>query len=185
MFPDHTAGVAVATGAELVVFHPGFLLGRSREDALEVVVAQLAELERLEAKDRAAVRDEIVGRVRDLGTLEDVFYVAAKLPWIRPVIDFAHLHAVTDGAFTDVEAIAAVLEPRTTCSSPRPWFHIHFSDTVREQERGSPPAVGRGHAARRPARGPSRFDGRPRVISESPDSNAPGDRAALLGAATS
>src|SRR3989440_11163593 len=28
------AGTAKAAGAELVVFHPGFLLGRSREDAI-------------------------------------------------------------------------------------------------------------------------------------------------------
>src|SRR5436189_5056829 len=31
---DHSAGVAVAAGAKLVVVHPGFLLGRTREQAL-------------------------------------------------------------------------------------------------------------------------------------------------------
>ena len=31
---DHSAGIALAAGAELVVFHPGFLLGREREQAL-------------------------------------------------------------------------------------------------------------------------------------------------------
>jgi len=34
---DHSAGIAVAAGAELVVFHPGFLLGRTREDAIDAV----------------------------------------------------------------------------------------------------------------------------------------------------
>ena len=29
---DHSAGIAAACGAELVVFHPGFLLGRTREE---------------------------------------------------------------------------------------------------------------------------------------------------------
>src|ERR671935_2980678 len=38
---DHTAGIAVACGAEVVVFHPGFLLGREREVALDDVVSQL------------------------------------------------------------------------------------------------------------------------------------------------
>ena len=48
---DHSAGVAVASGAELVVLHPGFLLGRTRERALADVVEQLAELrERLVGK---------------------------------------------------------------------------------------------------------------------------------------
>ena len=50
---DHSAGIAVACGAELVVFHPGFLLGREREQALDDVVEQLGELrERLEGKGR-------------------------------------------------------------------------------------------------------------------------------------
>ena len=163
---DHTAGVAVATGAELVVFHPGFLLGRSREDALEAVVARLAELrERLEAKDRAVPFGiEIMGRVRDLGTAEDVFYVAAKLPWIRPVIDFAHLHAVTDGAFTDVEAFAAVLEAADDLLEPeaRSTFTSATSGT-RTGTRIATCRTARARCApsrsRRPSRGSS---GRPR-----------------------
>ena len=32
---DHSAGIAKAAGAELVVFHPGFLLGRTREEAID------------------------------------------------------------------------------------------------------------------------------------------------------
>src|SRR5213595_4032470 len=68
---DHSAGVAKATGAELVVFHPGFLLGRSREDAIDSVVEQLGELrERLEGKDRAVPFGiEVMGRVRELGSV--------------------------------------------------------------------------------------------------------------------
>src|SRR5437667_8215140 len=51
---DHSAGIAKIAGAEVVVFHPGFLLGREREAALDSVCDQLGELrERLEGKDRA------------------------------------------------------------------------------------------------------------------------------------
>src|SRR5207244_13016087 len=32
---DHSAGIAKSAGAELVVFHPGFLLGRERSDAID------------------------------------------------------------------------------------------------------------------------------------------------------
>ena len=35
---DHSAGIAKAAGAEVVVFHPGFLLGRTREEAIDSVV---------------------------------------------------------------------------------------------------------------------------------------------------
>src|SRR5207247_10481196 len=51
---DHSAGVAKVTGAEVVVFHPGFLLGRSRGDASDSVCEQLGERrERHEKKNRA------------------------------------------------------------------------------------------------------------------------------------
>src|ERR687885_224081 len=48
---DHSAGVAKACAAELVVFHPGFLLGRERGQAIDAVCEHLGELrQRLEAK---------------------------------------------------------------------------------------------------------------------------------------
>jgi endonuclease IV len=87
---DHSAGIAKAAGAELVVFHPGFLLGRERDAAIDSVVEQLGELrERLEKKDRAVPFGvEIMGRVRELGTAEDVFAIAERTSWVRPVLDF-------------------------------------------------------------------------------------------------
>src|ERR671910_2267205 len=96
---DHSAGIAKASGAEVVVFHPGFLLERTREEALDSVCEQLGELHaRLEQKDRAVPFGvEVMGRVRELGSAEDVFAISARLGWVRPVLDFAHLHAVTDG----------------------------------------------------------------------------------------
>src|SRR5436190_11537233 len=109
---DHSAGVAKACGAELVVFHPGFLLGRTREQAIESVCEQLGELRaRLEKKDRAVPFGiEVMGRVRELGTVEDVFAISARCGWVRPVLDFAHMHATSDGAFTSTEMFAEVLE---------------------------------------------------------------------------
>ena len=127
---DHSAGIAKACGAELVVFHPGFLLGRDRETAIDSVVEQLGELRaRLEKKERAVPFGvEIMGRVRELGTAEDVFTISSRSGWVRPVLDFAHLHAVTDGGFTAAAAFAAVLEGADEVLEPGAPFHIHFSD---------------------------------------------------------
>jgi deoxyribonuclease-4 len=127
---DHSAGIAKACGAEVVVFHPGFLLGRDRERAIDSVVEQLGELrERLEKKDRAVPFGvEIMGRVRELGTAEDVFAISARCGWVRPVLDFAHLHAVTDGGFTETGAFAAILAGADQVIEPGAPFHIHFSD---------------------------------------------------------
>jgi deoxyribonuclease-4 len=127
---DHSAGIAMTAGAELVVFHPGFLLGRTREEAIDSVVEQLGELrERLEQKDRAVPFGiEVMGRVRELGSLDDVLEIASRLDWVRPVIDFAHMHATSDGAFTETSLFADALAGADAVLEPGAPFHIHFSD---------------------------------------------------------
>jgi deoxyribonuclease-4 len=127
---DHTAGLAAACGAEVVVFHPGFLLGRERQDALDAVVEQLGLLgERLAGKDRLVPFGvEVMGRVRDLGSLDDVIELAARVPFVRPVLDFAHMHATSDGAYTEPEAFAVALEAADGVLEPGAPFHVHFSD---------------------------------------------------------
>ena len=127
---DHSAGIAKAAGAEPVVFHPGFLLGRTRAAAIKSITEQLAELrERLEGKGRAVPFGvEVMGRVREIGSLDDVLEISRRLGWVRPVLDFAHMHATSDGAFTDVEPFAAALEAADEVLDPGAPFHIHFSD---------------------------------------------------------
>ena len=127
---DHSAGIAKAAGAEPVVFHPGFLLGRTREEAIDSVCEQLGELrDRLEQKGRAVPFGiEVMGRVRDLGSPEDIIEIAGRVEWVRPVLDFAHMHATSDGAFTAVEAFAEVLAAADSVLEPGAPFHIHFSD---------------------------------------------------------
>jgi deoxyribonuclease-4 len=170
---DHSAGVARAVGAELVVFHPGFLLGRERDAAIRSVVEQLGELrERLEEKGRdVPFGIEIMGRVRDFGSAQDVFAVSSQLGWVRPVLDFAHLHAVTDGGFTDTEAFAGVLGLADDVIEPDAPFHIHFSDIAyanRNETKHLP--YGGGTLRAEPLRDAlARFDRPATVISESPD----------------
>ena len=127
---DHSAGIAKAAGAEVVVFHPGFLLGRTREEAIDSVCEQLGELrERLEKKDRAVPFGiEVMGRVRELGSVEDVVEISRRCGWVRPVLDFAHMHATTDGALTTVEPFAQALAAADGVLEPGAPFHIHFSD---------------------------------------------------------
>jgi deoxyribonuclease-4 len=186
---DHSAGIAAAAGAELVVFHPGFLLGRERADAIDAVVDQLAFLrERLEAKGRGVPFGvEVMGRVRELGTPEDVFAIAARLGWVRPVLDFAHMHAVTDGGFTDTEPFAGVLEVADEVLEPGAPFHVHFSDIAyanRNETKHLP--YGEGTLRADPlGEALARFERPATVISESPDEASSQAIGAILRAATS
>ncbi len=170
---DHSAGIAVSAGAEVVVFHPGFLLGREREQALDDVVEQAGELrERLEKKGRGVPFGvEVMGRVRELGTIDDVLAISERVSWIRPVLDFAHMHATSDGAFTDVAPFADVLERADKVIEPGAPFHIHFSDIAyanRNETKHLP--YGEGTLRADPLGDAlARFERPATVISESPD----------------
>jgi deoxyribonuclease-4 len=170
---DHSAGIAKAAGAELVVFHPGFLLGRSREDAIDSVVEQLGELRaRLEKKDRAVPFGiEVMGRVRELGTADDVIEISRRCGWVRPVLDFAHMHATSDGAFTSSAPFEEVLTRADAVIEPDVPFHIHFSEIQfanRNETKHLP--YGEGTLRAGPLREAlARFRRPATVISESPD----------------
>ena len=170
---DHSAGIAKAAGAEPVVFHPGFLLGRTRGAAIKSITEQLAELRaRLEGKGRAVPFGvEVMGRVREIGSLDDVLKISRRLGWVRPVLDFAHMHATSDGAFTDVEPFAAALEATDAVLEPGAPFHIHFSDIAyanRNETKHLPYGEGtlRADPLKRALR---KFRRTANVISESPD----------------
>jgi deoxyribonuclease-4 len=170
---DHSAGLAVACDAAPVVIHPGFLLGRSREEAIDAVIAQLAELrQRLMTKDRAVPFGiEVMGRVQELGSLDDVLAICRRLDWVRPVLDFAHMHATSDGGFTGFDAFASALAAADAVLAPGVPFHIHFSDIsfANRNEKAHVP-YGQGTLRAEPlAQALGRF-GRPAtVIAESPD----------------
>jgi deoxyribonuclease IV len=185
---DHTAGLAKAVGAEVIVFHPGFLLGRDHEQTVADVVDQLGDLrERLAAKDRLVPFGvEVMGRVRDFGTLDDVLAIASQVDFVRPVLDFAHMHATSDGAYKDVDSFASALEAADDVMEPGVPFHIHFSDIAfanRNETKHLP--YGEGTLRAEPLRDAlTRFDRPATVISESPDEASTQTIGAVLAGAS-
>jgi len=183
---DHSAGISKAVGAEVVVFHPGFLLGRTREEAIDSVCEQLGELrQRLEQKDRGvAFGIEVMGRVRELGSIDDVLEISTRVPWVRPVLDFAHMHATSDGAFLETEAFETALAAADEVLGPGVPFHVHFSDIAfanRNETKHLP--YGEGTLRAEPlAAALAHFERPATVISESPDErSSQAIRAVLVG----
>jgi deoxyribonuclease-4 len=90
---------------------------------------------------------------------------------VRPVLDFAHLHAVTDGAFVDEAPFTGVLEAADGILEPGAPFHVHFSDIAyanRNETKHLP--YGEGTLRAEPLRDAlARFERPATVISESPD----------------
>jgi deoxyribonuclease-4 len=112
-----------------------------------------------------------MGRVRELGSADDVVEISRRLDWVRPVLDFAHMHATSDGAFTAVEAFAEVLAKADEVIEAGAPFHIHFSDIqFANRNETKHLSYGEGTLRAEPLRDAlAQFDRPATVISESPD----------------
>jgi deoxyribonuclease-4 len=114
---------------------------------------------------------EVMGRVRELGSVDDVVEISRRLGWVRPVLDFAHMHATSDGAFTSVDPFAEGLAKVDAVLAAGAAFHIHFSDIQyanRNETKHLP--YGAGTLRAEPlAEALARFERPATVISESPD----------------
>ena len=100
------------------------------------------------------------------------------------MIDFAHMHATTDGAMSDIDAMAAALEQADAVIEDGAPFHIHFSDIQfanRNETKHLP--YGEGTLRAEPLRDAlARFDRPATVISESPTAESTDTIKEILGA---
>ncbi len=106
---EHTMKLGAAMGARIVVAHAGHVRGRPAEE-LHALAAE--SLEVIEPKVRhlgVALGLETAGTERAFGTLGDIALIAGDFPWVHPVVDWAHVHAMSGGALTTREAFAGVL----------------------------------------------------------------------------
>lgn len=119
-------------GGSRIVVHPGGLGGQSREDALLIACDTLKRAqELLDDRELSHIRicPETMGKINQLGNLEEVLYMCELDERFLPCIDFGHLNSRTNGGVNSqddfdnvLDAVAARLgEERAS------QMHIHFS----------------------------------------------------------
>lgn len=124
--------VARWMGADRIVFHMG---GPGKEDRIEVmkrvkhsfnVVLDLVEQKGLTG---IYLCPETMGKQNQLGSLEEVLELCALSKWVRPTVDFGHLHAVTGGQYITKQEIEAVFDHvwESLGEEAARNLHIHFS----------------------------------------------------------
>ena len=108
-----SAAAVQKLGGTRIVVHPGGLGGRSREaaTALAIETLKLAQ-QTLDENGLSAVNicPEVMGKINQLGTLEEVLEMCAVDERFLPCVDFGHLNSRTAGTLTDSAAFAAVLD---------------------------------------------------------------------------
>lgn len=127
-----SAALAKRIGAGRIVFHSGSCAKISREEALQLALATLRDA--LAAFDREGYGDiilcpETMGKLNQLGSLEEVMSLCALDERLLPTLDFGHLNAREQGLFygaEDYERVLSVVEDRLGAYRAK-VFHAHFS----------------------------------------------------------
>ena len=129
-----TAGCQVADwmGAGRVVIHSGALMKRERREALEIAKKSLTEV--IAACDgqgfsHIALCPETMGKINQLGDLDEVLELCTLDGRLVPCIDFGHLYARSLGADDGPEAFSRMLDRVAEVLGPdrAGTFHSHFS----------------------------------------------------------
>lgn len=119
-------------GASKVIFHPGALMKRTRKEAQEIAVRSLREVLCVcdaEGYGHIALCPETMGKINQLGDLDEVLELCTMDERLIPCVDFGHLYARSLGADEGREACARMLDRmREVLGEARASrFHSHFS----------------------------------------------------------
>ena len=127
-----SAAAVRALGGRRVIFHAGSCGKQSREEALAKALDTMARMQT--ALDEAGFEDitlcpETMGKVGQLGTLDEVLALCKVDKRITPCIDFGHLNARDGGWIKGKEQYAFILDrmAEELGDERAVNFHAHFS----------------------------------------------------------
>ncbi|RLF16561.1 MAG: hypothetical protein DRJ97_00420 [Thermoprotei archaeon] len=134
-----TARVAYKCGGWSVVFHPAYYGDDEPSTVHERVKRALKRIVK-GLKDEGVevwVRPETAGGLAEYGNLHEVVALSQEVEGVLPCIDFAHIHARTNGAYNTYDEIASIfiLLEKELGKECLKNMHMHFSG-IEYGERG-------------------------------------------------
>jgi len=106
---EHTMKLGRRLGAPVIVAH----FGSNYEEDPEVLMNRIrSRLDSVAPKVEVlgvGLGLETAGNMRSFGSLGDIAQLASEYSFVRPVVDWAHIHAMTGGGLTTPEAFQSVL----------------------------------------------------------------------------
>ena len=117
-------------GADTIVIHAGSAAKISREEALALASDTLYQNLLVNGDTDIRMGIETMGKINQLGTLDEVIELCKVSPKYHPVVDFGHLNARDLGnRFPDVDSYRAVFDKIATSLGDGYAYnlHCHFS----------------------------------------------------------
>ena len=124
--------VVRALGGRRVIFHSGSCGKQSREQALEKALDTMQRIVKAvddEGFGNLTLCPETMGKIGQLGTLDEVLALCGVDKRITPCIDFGHLNARTLGGIKTKQDYADILDrmQQVLGDERAKNFHVHFS----------------------------------------------------------
>ncbi|WFO75514.1 TIM barrel protein [Desulfurococcaceae archaeon MEX13E-LK6-19] len=119
--------------AYIVVFHPGYYKGTTPEEAVKRTIEALKIVDEFRKSIGAKnvwLGPETTGKVTQIGTLEENIEICRNIDNCKPVVDWAHMYARSQGKYiTTIDHVIEVItmiekELGKNAVSP---LHMHFS----------------------------------------------------------
>ena len=117
-------------GADTIVIHAGSAAKISREEAMYLASDTLYKNLEVNGDTDIRMGVETMGKINQLGTLDEVIELCKISPKYHPVVDFGHLNARNiGGAFPNVDSYRAVFDKIATALGDEYAYnlHCHFS----------------------------------------------------------
>ena len=124
--------VADQMGATRVVIHSGALMKRTREEAMAIALPFLKKIVAVcqdQGFGHIALCPETMGKINQLGDLDEVLRLCQVHESLIPCVDFGHLYARSLGADQGAEAVERMLSRMESelGADRASRFHSHFS----------------------------------------------------------
>ncbi|MCZ6737195.1 MAG: non-homologous end-joining DNA ligase [Actinobacteria bacterium] len=106
---EHTMKIGRWLGAPVIIAHFGSNYGEDAELTMERIRSRLDQVAPKVESLGVGMGLETAGNAHSFGTIGDIAQLATEFSFVRPVIDWAHVHAMTGGGLTTRAAFKSVL----------------------------------------------------------------------------
>lgn len=126
-----TARMGKLLGAYSIVYHAGFYLGEEKEKVFDTIVKKHEEIVEILEKENNDIwiRPETTGKGSQWGDLDEILNLSKNFDNVLPCVDFAHLHARSNGEFNTYDEFCSIFEKIANTLGDKAInnFHAHMA----------------------------------------------------------
>lgn len=107
-----TARIAKTLGAYSITYHAAFYMGGEKETVFETVAKHTEKIMQTlkEEENNVWIRPETTGKGTQWGDLEEIVRLSKMFDKVLPCVDFAHLHARSNGRYNTYDEFCKIFE---------------------------------------------------------------------------